>query len=171
MYTALKRWAEAQEFFEICACSPGSAAAAIQMEALKKLVLVQLIREGKVGRRCLEQLPDRLPADGLRQTTPPPKYIHPVLPRLLKGTPYSAFVNAYPDQRAELRSIVEGELVFTTVRTLGDETLSISPFFWYGMLIQREIGEDPGIDPSGAGARAEVVDQETNVDVPHAALV
>ncbi|KAH0835008.1 hypothetical protein J3R83DRAFT_10732 [Lanmaoa asiatica] len=94
-YAALKRWAEAQEFFEICACSPGSAAAAIQMEALKKLVLVQLIHEGKA--------------------TPPPKYIHPVLPRLLKGTPYSAFVNAYPDHRAQLRSIVEGELVFATV--------------------------------------------------------
>ncbi|KAI9458451.1 hypothetical protein HD554DRAFT_2029634 [Boletus coccyginus] len=95
----LKRWAEAKEFFEICACSPGPAAAAIQMEALKKLVLVQLIHEGK--------------------TTPPPKYINPVLLRLLKGTPYSAFVNAYPDRRADLRSIVEGEAVFATERTLG----------------------------------------------------
>ncbi|KAN0086215.1 hypothetical protein V8E55_007349 [Tylopilus felleus] len=94
VYAALKRWPEAQEFFEICACSPGSAAAAIQMEALKKLIIVQLIHEGK--------------------TTPPPKYIHPVLPQLLKGTPYSAFVNAYPDRRRELREIVDGELVFTT---------------------------------------------------------
>jgi len=99
VYAALKRWAEAQEFFEICASSPGPAAAGIQMEALKKLVLVQLIHEGK--------------------TTPPPKYIHPVLPRLLKGTPYSAFANAYPDRRAELRSIVEGEPVFATEKTLG----------------------------------------------------
>lgn len=48
VYAGLKRWAEAKEFFEICACSPGPAAAAIQMEALKKLVLVQLIYEGKV---------------------------------------------------------------------------------------------------------------------------
>jgi COP9 signalosome complex subunit 3 len=48
VYAALKRWAEAQEFFEICASSPGPAAAGIQMEALKKLVLVQLIHEGKV---------------------------------------------------------------------------------------------------------------------------
>lgn len=48
MYAALKRWADAREFFEICACSPGSAAAAIQLEALKKLVIVQLIHEGKV---------------------------------------------------------------------------------------------------------------------------
>lgn len=51
---ALKQWAKAEEFFEICACSPGSAAAAIQMEALKKLVLVQLIHEGKVD--LLQQL-------------------------------------------------------------------------------------------------------------------
>ncbi|KAG9311535.1 hypothetical protein JVU11DRAFT_7739 [Chiua virens] len=99
VFAALKRWAEAQEFFEICACSPGSAAAAIQMEALKKLVLVQLIHDGK--------------------TTPPPKYIHPSLPRLLKGTPYSAFVNAYPDNRAQLRSIVDSELIFATEKTLG----------------------------------------------------
>ncbi|KAN0086171.1 hypothetical protein V8E55_007305 [Tylopilus felleus] len=28
LYAALKRWAGAQEFFEICACSPGSAAGA-----------------------------------------------------------------------------------------------------------------------------------------------
>ena len=48
-YAALRRWGEAQEFFEICACSPGLAAAAVQMEALKKLVLVQLIHQGKVN--------------------------------------------------------------------------------------------------------------------------
>ncbi|KAF9220827.1 hypothetical protein BS17DRAFT_680653, partial [Gyrodon lividus] len=100
VYAALKRWPEAQEFFEICACSPGPAAAAIQMEALKKLVLVQLIHEGKM--------------------TPPPKYIHPALPRLLKGTPYSLFVNAYPQQRAQLRFIVEGEQqLFAAEKTLG----------------------------------------------------
>ena len=58
------------------------------------------------------------PIYDLRQTTPPPKYIHPVLPRLLKGTPYSAFASAYPDHRAELRSIVEGESIFTAVRKM-----------------------------------------------------
>ncbi|KAF8838396.1 hypothetical protein BDN67DRAFT_971595 [Paxillus ammoniavirescens] len=99
-YAALKRWSEAQEFFEICACSPGSAAAAIQMEALKKLILVQLIHEGK--------------------TTPPPKYINPVLPRLFKSTPYSLFVNAYPQHRAQLRFIIEGEQqLFAAEKTLG----------------------------------------------------
>ncbi len=45
---ALKKWREAEEFFEICASSPGQAPAAIQLEALKKLTLVQLILYGKV---------------------------------------------------------------------------------------------------------------------------
>ena len=45
---ALKRWAEAEEYFEICVTSPGTYPAALQMEALKKLRLVQLISTGKV---------------------------------------------------------------------------------------------------------------------------
>ena len=48
MLAALKRWKEAEEFFEICATSPGNYPAALQMEALKKLRLVQLISTGKV---------------------------------------------------------------------------------------------------------------------------
>lgn len=47
--TALKRYPEAEEYFEICVSSPGAAATALQMEALKKLVLVQLISKGKVS--------------------------------------------------------------------------------------------------------------------------
>jgi COP9 signalosome complex subunit 3 len=46
---ALKRWAEAEEFFEMVASAPGQVPSAIQLEALKKLVLVQLISKGKVG--------------------------------------------------------------------------------------------------------------------------
>jgi len=45
---ALKKWKEAEEYFEICVTSPGSYPAALQMEALKKLKLVQLISSGKV---------------------------------------------------------------------------------------------------------------------------
>ncbi|KAL4073439.1 hypothetical protein J3A83DRAFT_4357502 [Scleroderma citrinum] len=100
VYAALKRWAEAEEFFEICACSPGAAPAAIQMDALIKLVLVQLIHEGK--------------------TSPPPKYIHPTLLRLFRGTSYNAFANAYPKQRSQLRNIVETEQqLFATEKNLG----------------------------------------------------
>lgn len=48
VFGALKRWKEAEEFFEIVVTAPGQAAAAIQLEALKKLTLVQLILYGKV---------------------------------------------------------------------------------------------------------------------------
>lgn len=110
IYAALRRWAEAEEYFEICACSPGAVPAAIQLEALKKLVLVQLIREGK--------------------TSPLPKYTHPNLSRLFKNTPYSAFVNAYPHHRSQLRTIVEAEgPLFSAEKTLGliNEALERAP--------------------------------------------
>jgi COP9 signalosome complex subunit 3 len=45
---ALKRWSEAEEFFELVVSAPGQVSSAIQLEALKKLVLVQLIANGKV---------------------------------------------------------------------------------------------------------------------------
>lgn len=47
----LKKWRLAEEHFEICATAPTQSpycASALQMEALKKLVLVQLIAYGKV---------------------------------------------------------------------------------------------------------------------------
>lgn len=45
---ALKKWDEAEEFFEICVSSPAQVPAAIQLDAYKKLILVQLISRGKV---------------------------------------------------------------------------------------------------------------------------
>ena len=57
---ALKKWREAEEFFEICASAPGQAAAAIQLEALKKLTLVQLILYGKVQLCIFTYLPTLL---------------------------------------------------------------------------------------------------------------
>ncbi|TFK28535.1 hypothetical protein FA15DRAFT_611999 [Coprinopsis marcescibilis] len=72
----LRKWAEAEEFFEICVTAPGSYPAALQMEALKKLKLVQLISKGK--------------------TSSLPKYTHPLLIRQFKSTPYQSFVNSYP---------------------------------------------------------------------------
>lgn len=45
---ALKRWEEAEEFFEICVTSPAAVPAAIQLDAYKKLILVQLISRGTV---------------------------------------------------------------------------------------------------------------------------
>jgi hypothetical protein len=45
----LKKWAEAEEYFEICVTAPGAVPAALQLEALKKLRLVQLISRGTVS--------------------------------------------------------------------------------------------------------------------------
>jgi len=83
---ALKMWKEAEEFFEICVCAPGQVPAAIQLEALKKLTLVQLILYGKA--------------------IPTPKYTHPVLVRLLKSSPYGTLSRAYPLSVATLSQMV-----------------------------------------------------------------
>ena len=45
---ALGRWDEAEDFFEICIASPAVVPSAVQLEALKKLKLIQLISKGKV---------------------------------------------------------------------------------------------------------------------------
>ncbi|KAI9058652.1 hypothetical protein FKP32DRAFT_1596958 [Trametes sanguinea] len=97
---ALKRWREAEEFFEICVSAPAQVPAAIQLEAYKKLALVQLIQYG--------------------ETVPPPKYTHPALVRLFKGSAYGAFVKMYPAQVETLRSFVAREQeMFSQERTLG----------------------------------------------------
>jgi COP9 signalosome complex subunit 3 len=49
----LKKWAEAEEYFEICVTAPGAVPAALQLEALKKLRLVQLISRGEVSANFL----------------------------------------------------------------------------------------------------------------------
>jgi hypothetical protein len=43
------------------------------------------------------------------QTSNLPKYTHPVLARLLKSTPYSTFINSYPRNTDQLRTIIEKE--------------------------------------------------------------
>jgi COP9 signalosome complex subunit 3 len=53
----------------------------------------------------------------LPQTEALPKYAHPLLNRLLKSTPYFAFINAYPHNVAFLEDILEKErAVFSNVR-------------------------------------------------------
>jgi len=97
---ALKRWSEAEEFFEICMTSPGTVPSALQLEALKKWKLVQLISKGTASN--------------------PPKYIHPNLPRLFKATPYHTLTNAYPHNVEQLRSIFDKEKqLFANERNLG----------------------------------------------------
>lgn len=86
-FAALKRWEEAEEFFEICASSPAQVPAAIQLEAYKKLTLVQLISRGT--------------------TAALPKYTNNSLVRLLKTSPYGSFAKAYPQQIKTLKKIAE----------------------------------------------------------------
>ncbi|KAH9835119.1 uncharacterized protein C8Q71DRAFT_710235 [Rhodofomes roseus] len=97
---ALKQWKKAEEFFEICASSPAQMPAAIQLEASKKLVLVQLILYGK--------------------TVPPPKYTNVTLQRLLKSSPYGAFAKNYPQGKNRLlASIHKDRDLFTNEKHLG----------------------------------------------------
>ncbi|KAJ7583667.1 hypothetical protein C8J56DRAFT_831019 [Mycena floridula] len=98
--TALKRWSEAEDFFEICVTSPGNVPAALQMEALKKLRLVQLISKGQIS--------------------PLPKYTNQTLLRIFKNTPYNNFINAYPGKPDQLLSILDKEAqLFTAEKNVG----------------------------------------------------
>ncbi|KAG6845052.1 hypothetical protein H0H87_001389 [Tephrocybe sp. NHM501043] len=93
-HAALKHWADAEDFLEIALSTPGSIPAALQLEALKKLRLIQLIARGKVSSFCLSFIDATLtPAP---QISPLPRYTHSHLNRLFKPTPYNAFVAAYP---------------------------------------------------------------------------
>jgi len=133
---ALKRWAEAEEFFELVVSAPGQVPSALQLEALKKLVLVQLIAKGK--------------------TTSPPKYTNPALLRLLKSTPYAGLVNAYPQQINNLRGIAKKEQdFFATERNTGlvQQAIDRAPRWsikkltaTYLTLGLSEIGKTVGID-------------------------
>ena len=84
------------------------------MEALKKLKLVQLISMGKV-RSPLSCFHCVTYAD-IEQTSPLPKYTHPLLIRLFKNTVYHAFINAYPQSTELLHEIYDKERqTFSTV--------------------------------------------------------
>ncbi|KAF7307639.1 PCI domain-containing protein [Mycena indigotica] len=96
----LKRWADAEEYFEICVTAPGSAPAALQLEALKKLRLVQLISRG--------------------ETTSLPKYAHSSLPRMFKNSVYTELINAYPQNIEKLHGLVDKEKpLFSADKNLG----------------------------------------------------
>lgn len=113
----LKKWREAEEFFEICASAPGQAAAAIQLEALKKLTLVQLILYGKVWLFILSYVYCSMLTFHLFKAIPPPKYTHPTLVRLSKNSPYGNLARMYPAPSAELQAFVTKNLeVFRLVR-------------------------------------------------------
>lgn len=75
--SVLRQWEEAQDFFEIVVGAPVSGnPSAIQLEAAKKLALVHLIRHGQLVNL--------------------PKYVHPMLNKLVRNSPYGALAKAYP---------------------------------------------------------------------------
>ncbi|KAI0772311.1 hypothetical protein BD413DRAFT_544080 [Trametes elegans] len=133
---ALKRWRESEEFFETCVSAPAQVPAAIQLEAYKKLVLVQLIQYG--------------------HTVSPPKYTHPALPRLLKGSQYGAFVKMYPAQASALRAFVTKEQdAFAKDQNMGliNQAIDRAPVWLikkltatYLTLGLTDIGREVGID-------------------------
>ncbi|KAG5649762.1 hypothetical protein H0H81_002140 [Sphagnurus paluster] len=97
---SLGRYGEAEEMFDIVVGAPGIVPSALQVEAAKKLWLVGLIGRGVV------------PAF--------PKYTNSFIPRLLKTTPYSAFVAAYPHKRELLSDIIQREAtLFATEKNTG----------------------------------------------------
>jgi COP9 signalosome complex subunit 3 len=101
---ALKMWAKAEEFFEICVTAPGMVPSAIQLEALKKMRLIQLISRGKI-----EQLP---------------KYALSNLTRLFRTSAYNSFVNAYPHDVDALKEIARKERsLFVAVRMCSRRTV------------------------------------------------
>ena len=115
VFAALKRWEEAEEFFEICVSSPAQVPAAIQLEAHKKLTLVQLISRGTVS---LPGISATHPALTLSiKTAAVPKYTNNSLVRLLKTSPYGSFAKAYPQQIETLKKIAESDsALFSNVR-------------------------------------------------------
>ncbi|KAG6905592.1 hypothetical protein DXG01_001811, partial [Tephrocybe rancida] len=106
-FAELRLWGQAAEFFEIALSTPGSVPAALQLEALKKLRIVQLIASGK--------------------TAPLPKYTHALLPRLFKNGPYNAFVNAYPHNTDVLHEIATRDAAtFASEKNTGLIALALS---------------------------------------------
>lgn len=89
VYAALKQWEEAEDFFEIVVGAPALVPSAVQLEAGKKLILVQLIKDGKSNNL--------------------PKYANGSLQRQLKNSPYYGLTRHYPQQQAKLEQLVEKE--------------------------------------------------------------
>ncbi|KAI0698795.1 hypothetical protein C8Q76DRAFT_757488 [Earliella scabrosa] len=133
---ALKQWRKAEEFFEICVTAPAQTPAAIQLEAYKKLVLVQLIQYG--------------------ETVPPPKYTLPAILRMFKSTAYSNFVKYYPSQPQQLRQLATKEHdLFQQERNLGliQQAIDRAPVWLIKKLTATfltlglaDIGKEVGID-------------------------
>lgn len=58
-----------------------------------------------------------LTTHNITQTNPLPRYTHPLLTRILKNTPYTTLIRAYPHNMEMLKDVAEKEkAIFATVR-------------------------------------------------------
>ncbi|SPO22793.1 related to cop9 complex subunit 3 [Ustilago trichophora] len=89
IYIKLDRLRDAIDALETCISSPAVAVSAIHMDAYKKLLLVQLLADGK--------------------TSPVPIYTPPVVTRTFKqlAQPYLAFVSAYESRKPKAAADVQ----------------------------------------------------------------
>jgi COP9 signalosome complex subunit 3 len=87
-------WQEADGYLEMCATAPthGLALSALQLEAAKKLILVQLIAYGKVWAFS----PPPPSTDPSKQVRPLPAYAPGGLAKMLKQSPYLTLPKHYP---------------------------------------------------------------------------
>jgi len=91
VFAALKMYQDAEGAFELAATAPANASSALQLEAYKKLILIQLIRHGKV--------------------LPLPKYAHVGLSKHIKNSPiYATLTKQYPTIRGQLQEVFIKEI-------------------------------------------------------------
>ncbi|KAG8832576.1 hypothetical protein FRC17_001087 [Serendipita sp. 399] len=147
VFIALKQWVQAEEYLEMVVAAPiaSSVPSAIQMEAMKKLALVQLIRYG-----TLKSLP---------------RYVPQMFSKSIKQSPYGQLAKVYP--AGNIIQVAEKEAkTFTHDFNFGllKEVLDHAPRWklrtltkTYLTLSMSEIGKEIGME-DGAVLRALVED-------------
>lgn len=157
---ALKRFREAEDFLEIVVSSPAQGPpAALQLDALNKLALIQLLVYGRAGAT--------------------PRYTHPTLARIFKASPYHALAKAYPAPASALIALAEKDAkTFSADGNVGlvRQALARAPRWavrklteTYVTLALPEIGKAVGIE-SEAEVRAMVLSMVRPRAAPRAFL-
>jgi len=137
--TAMKRWKEAEDFFEAVVSAPAQAPAALQLEAYKKLGMVQLILYGKIQ--------------------DVPKYANSSLVRAFKATAYAYLGRLYPSRIREIQEMLQKhEQIFVEDQNVGlvKQVIEYAPRWnikkltdTYLTLSVKEIGREIGIEDEG----------------------
>lgn len=135
VFIALKQWADAEEFLEMVVAAPLSSTvpSAIQMEAMKKLSLVQLIRYG-----TLKSLP---------------KYVPALFSKAIKQSAYGQFAKVYPAGQIQQAAEKEQKTFFADFNVgLVKEAIDVAPRWklrtltkTYLTLSLAEIGKEIGM--------------------------